>query len=395
MFLARDIKPRILFVDPFFGALGGGVMVSCWIAEALGPITDFTWLSWRGLEFDRLNRFAGTRLGPEKINQMAANRLVRGLGETINAVDRDPYSFQRWSMLMRIAKMRARDYDLVIGCNDEMDFGRPGIQYIHFPYLRAAMELKDGQLALKPSYKYRPWRVVSGFDPGSFATNLTLVNSDWTGRYVQENYRIPTTTLYPPVPGQFEQRPWGARDNTAICVGRIGQDKRLERIVEIVSKVRAHDPDFRLRIAGVPYSGPGGAEGIAFAREAAAKHDWVDLHLDLPRDALCDLISRSRIGIHAKEDEHFGIAVAEMVRAGSVVFVHDSGGQVEIVGGDRRLIYTDVEDAASKVSAVLMDEALRADVLGGLSVQSQALTTDAFCDRMRAIVADALAEQAA
>ncbi len=392
----RDLKdepgrPRILFVDPVFGALGGGVMVSCWIAEALADRSDFTWLSWRGLDLGRLNRFAGTTLGPDRVKQQTATRMMRAVGETVNFVDKDPYCIQRWSLLMRAAKRRASAFDLLISCNDEMDFGRPGIQYIHFPYLRASMEWNGTSLGLRQDYRNRPWRMISGFDPARFASNLTLVNSDWTGEHVKELYGLEPRTLYPPVPGDYPERSWDDRDKAVICVGRIAQDKRLERIFEIVRRTRDTVPGLRLRIAGVAYSGPGGDEGLAFARQAAEQNDWVDLHLDLPRDALCDLMCRSRIGIHAKEYEHFGISVAEMVRAGAAVFVHDSGGQVEIVGRDQRLVYEDVDEAAAKVARVLLDAQYRASVLQHLDQQKAMLGTKTFCSKMRAIADEFLA----
>ena len=390
MLVPTPRKPRILLVDPFFGALGGGVMVSCWIAEALRHQSDLTWLTWRGLDYAKLNRFAGTALDAESVRSRAAHPFLRGIGEALNHVDTDPYSTQRWALLMRLARWMAKDFDLVIGCNDEVDFGPPCIQYIHYPYMHRVIEKSGAHLSLSSEARYRPWRVISGFEPARFAQNLTLVNSDWTGRKMQAFYGIESQTVFPPVPGAFDVRPWDARENAAICVGRIAGDKRIDRIIAIAAEVRAVVPDFRLDLAGVPYSGPGGDEGMAVAQAAAAKHNWIDLHINLRRPDLCDLMSRARIGIHAKEDEHFGISVAELVRAGAAVFVHDSGGQTEIVGHDARLTYTSVDEAAEKIVAVLQDPALRNDILDNLTCCRAKLGTEPFCDAMREVVSDAL-----
>lgn len=383
-------KPRILLVDPFFGSLGGGVMVSCWIAEALRQHADLTWLTWRGLDHAKLNRFAGTELDPQSVRTRAAHPVARALGETLNRVDKDPYSTQRWAILMRQARRMAKDFDLVIGCNDEVDFGAPCIQYIHYPYMHRAMERRGAHLELKRAVRYRPWRVISGFQAHRFAQNLTLVNSDWTGRKLQKFYGLGSRTVHPPVPGHFDVKPWDARDNAAICVGRIAGDKRIDQIIATVRKVREAVPDFRLVIAGVPYGGPGGDDGMAFVQAAAARHDWIDLHLNLPRAELCTLISRARIGIHAKEDEHFGISVAELVKAGAIVFVHDSGGQVEIVKNDERLTYTTATEAADKIIAVLRDSDLRDAVATRLAAHRDQLGTEAFCDTIREIAFQAL-----
>lgn len=386
-------KPRILLVDPFFEALGGGVMVSCWIAEALRHRSDLTWLTWRGLDYGKLNRFAGTKLDAASVRSRVVHPFLRGIGEVLNHVDTDPYSTQRWALLMRYARRIAKDFDLVIGCNDEVDFGPPCIQYIHYPYMHRAMEKSGSGLRLKGKTRYRPWRVISGFEPARFAQNLTLVNSDWTGRKVNGFYGMASQTLFPPVPGDFKAKPWEARDNAAICVGRIAGDKHIDRIIAIAAQVRAVVPDFRLVIAGVPYCGPGGDEGMALVKAAANEHDWIDLHINLPRGDLCGLMSQARIGIHAKEDEHFGISVAELVRAGAAVFVHDSGGQIEIVESDPRLTYKTVNEAAGKIVAVLQNPGLRKDVLDHLASCRAKLGTESFCAVMRAFVSDALVEK--
>jgi glycosyltransferase involved in cell wall biosynthesis len=387
-------RPKILFVDPFFGALGGGVMVSCWIVQALSPTHDLTWLSWHGLDLEKLDRFAGTTLSGTKFRQTQAPAWLRVLGETLNSLDRADYNIQRWSLLMRHVRSMALSYDLTICCNDEMDMGAPGIQYIHYPYLNQFFQRTvGGPLSIRLQFRNRPWMRTSGFDPARFVANTTLANSSWTGDVIRQAYGIESQTLYPPVPGEFAPLPWEARDHTAICVGRLGQDKRLETIVDIVEKTRQNDPTLRLRIVGVPYTGPGGDEGLAFAKYADEHYDWVDLHMDLPRDALVDMMCRSRIGIHAKEDEHFGISVAEMARAGAAVFVHNSGGQVEIVGADPRLTYSDAQDAASKITALLSNTALRRDVLKNLTIQCENFTTSYFCHEFQALVAQTLKRQ--
>ena len=52
-------------------------------------------------------------------------------------------------------------------------------------------------------------------------------------------------------------------------------------------------------------------------------------------------------------EEHFGMAPAEMVRAGMIVWVPNGGGQVEIVGNDPRLVYESDEQAIDQIVQVL------------------------------------------
>ena len=72
------------------------------------------------------------------------------------------------------------------------------------------------------------------------------------------------------------------------------------------------------------------------------------------------LIPQHRYGIHGMTGEHFGIAPAELQLAGCLTFVPSDGGQTEIVEGDERVMYHDVDDAVRKISHVLSDAALEA-----------------------------------
>ena len=66
-------------------------------------------------------------------------------------------------------------------------------------------------------------------------------------------------------------------------------------------------------------------------------------------------MAQHRYGIHTMENEHFGIGVAEMVRAGCIPFVHDSGGPVEIVGGRSELRFRDAPEGAAAMAVAMRD----------------------------------------
>ena len=72
-------------------------------------------------------------------------------------------------------------------------------------------------------------------------------------------------------------------------------------------------------------------------RLAASHGEWIEFREDLSRDELNRLMGRSRYGIQAMENEHFGMATAEMTRAGCLVFAHDSGGSPEVLNNERRI----------------------------------------------------------
>jgi glycosyltransferase involved in cell wall biosynthesis len=94
--------------------------------------------------------------------------------------------------------------------------------------------------------------------------------------------------------------------------------------------------------------------------------------------------------MHAFKDEHFGMAVAEMVRAGCIPFVHNSGGPPEIVGHDSRLIYESEEDAAQKIMQVLGDPAAQEDIRQRLALRKDFYSVETFVRAIRAEVGQAL-----
>jgi glycosyltransferase involved in cell wall biosynthesis len=382
---------KVLFVQPVLGPPGGGNAVANWMLEALKQEHAVTVLTWQPFDVAAINRFYGTSFRRSDFTVLRGPLLLR----LFFRLDPDPESFQPHNYLLRLCKQIGHEYDVLITSNNESDFGRRGIQYIHYPYLsrQAARSAHlDGAsrsrrlLALLQG-KLRPWMFISDYSFERMRSNLTLVNSDWTGRRVNEQYGTRSITLYPPVPGAFPHVPWDERDNSFICIGRLAPGKRFERIIEILAQVRRAVPGVRLHIVGT--QGVTREERAYYRRLSAmvqANASWVHLHENLPRGELVQLIARQRYGLHAQVDEHFGIAVGEMVCAGCITFVHNSGGQVEIVGNDPRLGYDTTEDAVRKIASVLSDRRQQADLRQFLDTRKELFSTQRFVHELRNIV---------
>ncbi|MEN8261208.1 MAG: glycosyltransferase, partial [Pseudomonadota bacterium] len=226
-------------------------------------------------------------------------------------------------------------------------------------------------------------RRISGYRRERVSRNLTLVNSDWTGTVFQEFYGVPGRTLYPPVPGGFPSIPFAERDDGFVCLGRLSREKEIEKLIDILARVRAKGHDIRFHIVGP-------IDDRAYVRhlyDASKPHTaWISFHHDLPRNDLTALVARNRYGIHGMVGEHFGIAPAELQKAGCITFVPDEGGPVEIVGNDERLIYHSVDDAVDKIYRVLRDADLRADVLEGVIGRADLFSETRFMTEIRKVV---------
>jgi glycosyltransferase involved in cell wall biosynthesis len=155
--------------------------------------------------------------------------------------------------------------------------------------------------------------------------------------------------------------------------------------LEIVAGVREQIPEVRLHIVGTP-------DDRRYARRVAARARAAGflVHQNLSRAQLVDLVAHQRYGIHGMAEEHFGMAPAELVRAGCIVWVPNGGGQVEIVA-DPRLTYDSVEDAIAKIVRTLRDPAEQAALRAHLAARAPLFSAERFMREIRAAVIEAAA----
>lgn len=113
---------------------------------------------------------------------------------------------------------------------------------------------------------------------------------------------------------------------------------------------------------------------------------WVFLNENLSREELMALVSKHRYGIHGMPDEHFGVAVAEMVKAGCIVFVPHRGGQVEIAGKDERLVYGGEDEAVSKIVRIMNNPEEQTSLRSYLGSRKELFSAERFMNQIREIV---------
>jgi glycosyltransferase involved in cell wall biosynthesis len=354
------------------------------MAEALQRAHALTLLTLEPVSFDAVNLAYGTALDPARIRTVCAGR---GLVRWLNRMPL-PLALLRTHLLHRRVRAIGGAYDVVVNTANEAWLGRPTIQYVHFPWAywpRPDVELRwfHRMPGLLPAYR-AACAALSAFEGARMRENLMLVNSDWTGGKVEERYGGETVTLYPPVEGGGDGAPWDARDDTFLCIGRISPEKRVEVVVEIVARVRRSRPHVRLVLVGAE-SRLHGRYYRRIRRLVAANHDWLTLLESPDRSTLRVLMARSRYGLHGMIDEHFGMAVAEMARAGCVVFAHDSGGPREILE-DPGLLYSSVDDAVAKIESVLADGARQLRLQSALRERSERFSAARFMASVRRIV---------
>jgi glycosyltransferase involved in cell wall biosynthesis len=379
---------RILFAQFSLQPPGGGNGVAVWMLEALKDRCLVTVLALEKPDLDSINRYFGTALQPADFKLILANGAFY---RVISQLPMPLAMLKAYYLYWRCRRV-ADQYDVAITADDEADMGACGIQYVHFPRFyprRPAWDLKwyHWFRALLWAY-YRIPRWLTGFSSQRMRRNLTLVNSEYTGRIFRAVHGTPTVTLYPPAIGEFPEIPWEQREAGFLSIGRISPEKRFEGAIDVLSRVRAAGFGVHLHLVGVPDDD---AYTNFIRGLVQANAVWVSLHENLPRTQLLDLISTHRYGLHSMQDEPFGMAVAELLCGGCIPFVYNGGGQVEIVDHEPRLIYDSPADAAAKIIQTLRDPHLQMELREHLAQRKELFSAPRFVRQVRAIVTDPLA----
>ena len=364
---------------------GGGNGVAAWMLQALVHAHRVTVLSWHPVDLDPINRFFGTSLRSGEFDTIVVPRSWRFLPDHLPV----PAALLRSALLMRYTRRVSDGFDVILGVHNETDYGRRGIQYVHYPtYLRPrpAVDYRWYHRAapVLDAY-YRFADRIADFSFERLKQNVTLANSDWTATRVKRLLGIDATTLYPPVADPAPALPWGERRTAFLSLGRISPEKEYERSMRILARVRASVPDLTYTIIGT-WDRHGRRYVNRLQRLASSLGSWIQFRENLTRDEVRSMIGAHRYGIHGMREEHFGMAPAEMVRAGMIVWVPHGGGQVEIIGDEPALLFDSEDEAADKILGVLTNPLEQDRLRHHLAIRSQLFGTDRFMNEVRAIV---------
>ncbi len=378
------MKKRLLLFSEELGPGGGGYGVSAHMLQTLSRHYDVTLMCFTPPDSEAIDRWFDTQLASCKWRYegptLAERLLVRAIPDTTR--------FQHVNVMLKRARRLSEEFDVCFACCSlECDLGRPAIQYVHYPYLGHSdwrNQLPGSapwpKLAAAVLQGRTPkWAAVSRYSFDRMRRNYTLTNSTWTTGKIRELFDMPSHVLYPPATGSPSPIPWTQRRNGFVAIGRMEGSKRLDWMIEMMALVHAQAPGVELHIC--THQDPAmPARGLAerVAEVARAAGPWVQIHYNLTRSELAGLLAANRFGLHAKIEEHFGMAPAEMARAGCIPFVHDSGGQVEIVDSDPRLCYSSTEDAVAKIVTLMGDTVLQDELRGKVAGIAEGFSPESF-----------------
>jgi glycosyltransferase involved in cell wall biosynthesis len=88
------------------------------------------------------------------------------------------------------------------------------------------------------------------------------------------------------------------------------------------------------------------------------------------------------------DEEHFGIAVAEIVKAGAIPFVPNDGGQIEIVKENQNLVYNNKKEAVEKITNILKSPSLQKNLHEEIREHGKNFSEKKFKEEIKKIVED-------
>jgi len=180
---------------------------------------------------------------------------------------------------------------------------------------------------------WRRHRPIYDYQPGS----TYVILSQYIARLFKEAHGTDLPVVHPPIniagrsfdPGDLPRR------DSLVFFSRIVRYKRPEMMLELA---RRHRQLRCVIMGGVQILQRPYFEAL---KERAEAEELNIVFMDNPSDQrVREELARAKFYVFPTVNEHFGMATAEAIASGAIPFVHDSGGQVEIVN-DERLRFVD------------------------------------------------------
>lgn len=277
-----------------------------------------------------------------------------------------------------------------------MDFGKPAIQFIaDFSFNDVLRQQYDSLPPGAKQWVHRPGvlrrgylglaRVIGGRSGYDGSEDWIIANSEWTAGVLRSRLgMVSNRVIYPPVIADAPDFPWERRATGFTVLGRVSYEKRIDRVIDILGRVRARGYDVRLHVIG---SIGDDAYGRLIRERIAANGGWCFAEGAKVAAEKMALLTQHRYAIHGREGEAFGIAVAEQVKAGCIPFVPSEGGPAEIVGTEG-LTYRDEDEAVAKIVGVLEDPKRQQDLRAHLADRAGMFSAERFMSDVRTLVGD-------
>jgi glycosyltransferase involved in cell wall biosynthesis len=367
---------------------GGSESTVMWLIEALKRDFEVTVMTTGGWDLTALNAYYGTRVREDDVKVRIAPVPFPMRGLNVAAL--------RGTCYQRFARQIAGEYDLRISAYNTTDWGLPAVHFIaDFSWHRGIRDLVDPP---SPGFIYREsplrWaylRFATAYEEPSgrdvLRDDLVIANSKWSASLLKQHCGVDCAAIvYPSVWSEFSYVPWEEKDQAFVMIGRVAPEKQVERAIAILEAVRKRGHAVRFHLCG--HIG-NDHYGRRIARLCQERADWIVPEGWVSGARKAQILTHCRFGIQTRAAEPFGISVAEMIKAGAIVFAPNDGGQTEILDSPD-LLFTGVDDATDKINAVLSSAEKQAALRAHLAARSRLFNADRFMDASLTAVASLL-----
>ena len=392
--MMRPTKSVLLYFTAFFRGVGGSEFLVFSLIRDLQARGCSVTLALQSPGIDPLKAVDGYGISIDKsalkvIPLFPDGRFLKWMDRHLKCV---------WRMRLR---RLGPQHDVCISCANPVDFGRPGIHFIHmltFGQSFLCAREWHGDVSLKRALCDVTQAFVGGVTNALLGVrsaakivrsrkervfpNSAYVKSAVERRYgvrIEEVFYPPT--LFTPSHDNVKRHPFDIA-----CVGRIAPEKRLESLVAIVEEARRiAKVDFRLRVVGAVT-----ADGYGLrVRQLADRHSWVVLEGMRTGDEKSRILQECRFALHACRVEAFGISVTEYLKADLVPLVPQEGGSAEIVAVPD-VVYKTEAVGARILARLVLDNAFYVKCLTRCRRRAEAFSAEAYWRRQSALLDNVL-----
>lgn len=227
-------------------------------------------------------------------------------------------------------------------------FWNNDIIYMHTPLTQEELDTKYQRNLFTKTY-YKVYLEIAKRLKKRLKTKI-LTNSEYSRNIIAATMGFDSKVVYPPIDFTL-YRELLTRDtekkNWVVTISRFVKEKRLELIPEIA----AHAKNAVFHIIGTAPSQDASniiIETIQRRSQELGISDRIKLHINQPSQEKMNILAASKVYLHTRKNEYFGMAIAEAMSGGLAPIVPGEGGQREIVPSED-FTYNDSEEAAQKV----------------------------------------------
>ncbi|MDR3573737.1 MAG: glycosyltransferase [Anaerolineaceae bacterium] len=381
---------RLVIGHPRIGS-GGSESTLMWLIEALKRDFEVTVITTGGWDLGRLNNYYGT--------QVRANEVKVRIAPVPFPMRRLNAAALRSACYQRYARQIAAEFDVRVSAYNMTDWGLPAVHFIaDFSW---NSDIRDRLHPPSPGFIYRQSLLRRAylkmasvyFRPSGrnvLHEDLIIANSRWSAALLKRDCDVDcAAVIYPPVSAEFPHVPWEEKESSFAMIGRIAPEKQIERAITILEAVRQRGHDVRIRLCG--HIG-NDLYGRRIAKLSHQHKGWITTEGLVTGENKAQILARCRLGIQTCGAEAFGISVAEMAKAGAIVFASNDGGQTEILGS-ADLLFTGIDDAVNKICVVLESTEKQAALCAHLAQRTKMFGAEKFIEASIAVIASSLTHE--